>query len=856
MLIDDLIVEVRDANLDRVGQLLGPDLNNLLVVPRANSIGSWSIDLPDSVIAPDGTVSQHALGALLRTPGYGIIVSDPTGVRLSGPLTAASHNADTTDPGGTWTLSGVSDAVVLARSECWPDPTNSDAATAAYANDVRTGNAETLMRDFFRYNIGPDASVARMDARLTLATNLGRGPTLTKSPRYQNMLELFQLICAGTDLLFDVRQDGTDLQLQISEAVDRTATVRMDIDNNQLESSHVEYSAPGVTHVLVLGQGEGTERQAIQRTSAESLAAAAQWGMRAERTIDQRNTDDVDELEQAGDDLLSEEGKTVTSMRVVPSGDQAETFGVGDWVTVVVGTQELPAQVTELPISVTPNGVFVGCTVGDPQGFDWESLVNARQTKVESRVSNLERNAEPPALDLFARANRLRNPDFRVNQRGYVSGASLAPQQYGPDGWCASGLINHFLNPRAVGAGNIENNSSTTVAAISTDSFTGWTSGRSFKITFNSTSPSNARMVLAQAPAAVAGERWSASALFYNGSAGTREFSTYIRFIDAAGSLISTVSDFATLAAGAIMRSEVSGIAPTGTAKALILFTRNSGTGATAGDIAYIDEVMLYRGPAGAPFFDGSSAGSMWTGAADASASYNIAAVGTITLPADPQGGLATLSSGMRVFQPIERENIPAGSWLFDQPGSAEGRVFNASDDPDTYPAFQSFPIVFVADGSDDVIVEARATGGTATLGNVQLIPGAVARPYVPRLLSEERPLCEWFHRRLTAESPSASMPFGTGVMTSTTNLTVQVLPGHRMRTVPVVTGTAAASLQVRTAANLTVSAYVISAGSSPDAIVLDVTTSAGTAGQSGLFRGTAVGHYLDLDAELQVYAA
>lgn len=47
----------------------------------------------------------------------------------------------------------------------------------------------------------------------------------------------------------------------------------------------------------------------------------------------------------------------------------------------------------------------------------------------------------------LSRANRLRNPDFRVNQRGYVSGAALPPQQYGPDGWCASGLVNLIRNP-------------------------------------------------------------------------------------------------------------------------------------------------------------------------------------------------------------------------------------------------------------------------------------------------------------------------------------------------------------------------------------------------------------------------
>jgi hypothetical protein len=399
--ITDLIVEVRDASLARVGQFTPGELASLLVVPRANSVGSWSIELPDRVLAEDGTESDHALCRLLRTPGYGLIVTDPTGVVLSGPMRTASHSANTADPGGTWTLTGVSDTTVIAESECWPQPGNSNPATQATANDVRTGPAETLLYAYFSANIGPAATPARRNLKLTVANSLGRGPVLTHSPRFQNMMELFQLITAGTNLLFDVVQVGGALQLRVTAANDMSASIRMDIENNQLESAHVEYSAPGVTHVTVLGQNEGTERTAIQRTSAASLAAAAQWGVRIERTIDQRNTDVVAELQQAGDDLLAEEGVTVTSMRVVPSGDQAERFVVGDYVTIVVGTQELVSQVTEKPFQGSVEGLFIGATVGDPAGFDWESLVNNRQDKVESRVSALERNidaADPNAL--------------------------------------------------------------------------------------------------------------------------------------------------------------------------------------------------------------------------------------------------------------------------------------------------------------------------------------------------------------------------------------------------------------------------------------------------------------------------
>lgn len=402
--LSDLIVEVRDENLIRRGQFVEGDLDNFLVVPRANSVGSWSIDLPDSLILPDGSVVPHPLCQMLRTPGWGIIVTDlsnpdpDSNVLLSGPMRDAKHVTATDDPGGTWTLLGNSDTTLIAESECWPEPSNSDGTTQTVANDTRTGAAETLLHQYWDSNVGVDATAERQRPFIAAGTDGGRGATLTKSPRYQNMLELFQEITAGTNLLFDIAQNGESLELRTWLAADLTAAVRMDIANDQLSSETYEYAAPAVTVVNVLGQDVGVDRQFVQRTSADSLAAATLWGVRIEKTIDQRQTDDVTELEQAGDEELANNGSTVTSLQVVPSDDQAQAFSVGDFVTVVVGTEEVAAQVTEKPIQVTGGaGVFIGATVGDPTDFDWESLIDGRTNALESRVSAIERTVEVPA---------------------------------------------------------------------------------------------------------------------------------------------------------------------------------------------------------------------------------------------------------------------------------------------------------------------------------------------------------------------------------------------------------------------------------------------------------------------------
>jgi microcystin-dependent protein len=390
-------VEVRDSSLARVGQLSEDDLGEgMFVVPRMNTLGSWSIKLPNTVLDASGVRVSHALCAVLRTQGSGVIVTGPNGYKFTGDMLYANYEATSVDPDGQWKIEGVSDLVVMAGALAFPQPSNSDPSTQSVSNDVRTGLGEALMRAFVSKNIGPTASVARQ-TDLTLAPDGGLGMSLSKSPRFQNLLELTQEIALGSDLLFDVVQVGLSREFRVTAPQDVSAEVRWDIANNQLTSSKYGYSAPGVTRVFVAGQGEGIERTIVEVTTPASLLSEAIWG-RKERFIDQRNTNDVTELTQAGLEVLAKEGSTITSLEVVPSTDMAEGFGdkwlLGSWVTIVVNDQEVKAQVAETPISISSDGVLVGAVIGDPTGFDWESVLAAKQTKTESRVSALEQNAE------------------------------------------------------------------------------------------------------------------------------------------------------------------------------------------------------------------------------------------------------------------------------------------------------------------------------------------------------------------------------------------------------------------------------------------------------------------------------
>ena len=68
MQVDDLVFEVRDRSLNRVGVIVTQDLVGATLVVRFNSTGTWALKLP----------YDHPLGELLRLPGYGLVVTGPT----------------------------------------------------------------------------------------------------------------------------------------------------------------------------------------------------------------------------------------------------------------------------------------------------------------------------------------------------------------------------------------------------------------------------------------------------------------------------------------------------------------------------------------------------------------------------------------------------------------------------------------------------------------------------------------------------------------------------------------------------------------------------------------------------------
>ncbi|MET9861956.1 siphovirus ReqiPepy6 Gp37-like family protein [Streptomyces smyrnaeus] len=392
MRLQDLTVEVRNKAFQRVGAIRHEELN-LEVTDDFNNVGAWKLRL----------AAEHPLANELRQPGSGLIVTGPTDVILSGPTITPEFAITPEDPGGSISFTGVSDSVTLVDMLSFPDPTNPDPTTQELAHDIRSGVAETVMHAYVSANIGPSAPAERRRAGLVMGEDLGRGPIIKKSPRFPALGELLAEIAAVAGLGFRIVQRGSVPVFETYDITDRTATVRLDVRNNTLAGQRVAISAPGVTRAIVAGQGDLTERQFVAVSTPEAQAAEAQWGRRIERFIDQRNTNDWDELTQAGEEVMAEEGYTSISVQAVPTEDSLMRFGIdwglGDKVSVVIENQELSSTVTGVVLKADPDGLRVGTVIGQPTGLDLNAALSKRVTNTERRISALERNVLDGVID-------------------------------------------------------------------------------------------------------------------------------------------------------------------------------------------------------------------------------------------------------------------------------------------------------------------------------------------------------------------------------------------------------------------------------------------------------------------------
>lgn len=382
--VRDVTVEVRDVTLRRRGQIL-PEHLDVRATVRDLEPGEWDLRLP----------TEHPMAAVLREEGAGVICThrDPdVGVLWSGPA-EPTEKAGSDDPLGTLEVKGVTDDVILWNRTAYPDPARaSTAQTKGW--DVRSGTVEGIMREYVAANLGPAATADRQVPGLVLAESLGRGGTARRSVRFDVLGELLRDLATSGGLTYSLGQEGGVLVYRVREPRNLTGTVRLDVRNGTLASSTSARTRATLTHAIVAGQGTGAARTLVERVNPGAADPWGPWG-RVERFLDQRNTNNLGELAQAGDKALLEGAPTATVAAVASDDltmDWPRKWREGDLVAVVIGGAESTARVTSVTMHLSRDGVKVGAGIGPVQPYGVVARLERRQRELEARLSALERN--------------------------------------------------------------------------------------------------------------------------------------------------------------------------------------------------------------------------------------------------------------------------------------------------------------------------------------------------------------------------------------------------------------------------------------------------------------------------------
>lgn len=272
--------------------------------------------------------------------------------------------------------------------------------------------------------------------------------------RFDVLGELLRDIAIGAGLRFRVIQVGDTLAFQVLPITDRSAEVRLDIANRHLVRQEVAIAAPDATRVIVAGQGEAELRTLLEASTTDAETAEDEWGRRIETFKDQRQTDDIDQLEAAGELDLTRAAASV-NVAAIPTEETTMLLGadynVGDIVCAVVEGQETYSTVTESTIIANHKGARVGFTLGDPLKFNASRALSASVDATASRVSALERTiASAPSstniADATAIGRALLTADSAASARSTIGAGTSNLALGSTSTTAAAGDHNHALS--------------------------------------------------------------------------------------------------------------------------------------------------------------------------------------------------------------------------------------------------------------------------------------------------------------------------------------------------------------------------------------------------------------------------
>lgn len=360
-------VFVRNENKQNIAQLEA--FTGLTCIRRHNLAGTWVIS---------GSTDQLSI----LTKKMGIYIKRNGKDFFSGEVGEFSDSS-----GLEMSVNGFSDEDQLAGPLAYPVP-----AGAPYNvdYDVRTGAAETVLKEYVNLNAGPGAAAARRISGLTIETNLGRGETVTGRARFDNLLALVNSLATLGKVGF--RVIGMDFEVYVPE--DKSGRIVFSNELGTLGSYVYKEKRGKANHIIVGGSGTGSSRTFIEMENSESVIG---WGRR-EKFIDKSNTSSVEELTAAASEELEKNGDEV-SLTFKPLETDAmkpiDDYDIGDWVAGVIRGQTIVQQVREIKTTLSNSGselheLAIG-TEGATTDESGLAAVYNRMRNLDQRLNSMER---------------------------------------------------------------------------------------------------------------------------------------------------------------------------------------------------------------------------------------------------------------------------------------------------------------------------------------------------------------------------------------------------------------------------------------------------------------------------------
>jgi hypothetical protein len=378
-------VQVRDQNLQILGVV--DDFTSLTITPRFNAVGAFVLN-----------ISADSPKADLLIPGNGLIIRRGSDVLMSGPI--REPNWSSGDGGsGTLTVNGVDDMTLLAGTTCWPDPTAAPGSQTDPVYKISGVVAETAMRALVNLNIGPGAQSARKISNLTLAADGAHGASITKQVnQFDNLLTVLQDIAKTAGLGFRIVQVGANLQFQVYEPADLSASARFSFKLGNLTDASYSVTAPTCTKAIVVAGGSSSPRVVQVYTRADPAFPGPWIEQFADLTsVDTASVDLTAQMDQAANEALTS-GAAQGNLTMTPIDTPLLQFGrdytVGDKVSCQVRDDFFSDVVREVNITFDAQGGYVAKAVVGSSDSTNNQDVLARQFQYIARIFNRLRHLE------------------------------------------------------------------------------------------------------------------------------------------------------------------------------------------------------------------------------------------------------------------------------------------------------------------------------------------------------------------------------------------------------------------------------------------------------------------------------